>query len=379
MLTPRFLRPWLLVLVACLMLAPRALAQNPSQRAQDELPGSARNARVARVLPAEGAERARITLTLLAGALTDEQVAELGEVAPNVRVVRAAGRDEALRLASEADAVDGRFVSAEFLARAAKLSWVHSPSAGVDRLVTIAGLRENAALVVTNARGVHGPAIADHAMAMLLSLTRRLPWYADAQEKGTWTRDDPPARGVALAGKTMLVVGIGGIGAEIGARAHAFGVRILATRRSDAPAPEFVERVGKAGDLGAMLPEADIVAICVPLTKETENLFDEKMIRAMKRGSYLVNIARGKVVDTDALVAALKDGHLAGAALDVTDPEPLPDGHALWGMKNVIITPHIAADGELTDRRWWALYKENVRRFGAGEPLLNCVDVEAGY
>lgn len=363
------------VILGLLVLAPSALARQDKA----ELPGSTRGARVARVLPADAAERAKVSLTLVAGELTEEQVKELGEVAPNVKIVRAKSRDDAMKHAPGADAVDGRWVSAEFLSKATKLSWIHSPSAGVDRLVTIPGLRENKSLVVTNARGVHGPAIADHAMAMLLSLTRQLPWYDEAQDKGTWTRDEPPARGVALAGKTMLVVGIGGIGTEIAKRAHGFDMHVIATRRSDAPSPDFVEHVGKPDELAAMLPKADVVAICVPLTKETEKLFDEKMIRAMKRGSYLINIARGKIVDTAAMIAALKDGQLAGAALDVTDPEPLPANHELWGLKNVVITPHVAADGDLTDQRWWALYKENVRRFGAGEALLNCVDVEAGY
>ncbi len=361
--------------LALAVLVPGAIARQE----KNELPGSTRGSRVARVLPADAGERAKVPLTLIAGDLTDEQVKELGEVAPNVKVVRARDRDEALRLAPQADAADGRWASAEFLSKATKLCWIHSPSAGVDRLVTIPGLRENKSLVVTNARGVHGPAIADHAMAMLLALTRQLPWYHGAQDRGAWTRDDPPVRPITLSGKTMLVVGIGGIGGEIAQRAHGFDMHVIATRKSDSPAPDFVEHVGKPDELAAMLPKADVVAICVPLTKETEKLFDEKMIGVMKPGSYLVNIARGKIVDTGALVAALRDGRLAGAALDVTDPEPLPAGHELWGMKNVVITPHVAAEGELTDRRWWALYKENVRRFGAGEALLNCVDVEAGY
>jgi phosphoglycerate dehydrogenase-like enzyme len=254
------------LVAACLALAviiPDAIARQD----KNDLPGLTRNARVARVLPADVGERARVLLTLIAGDLSDEQVKELGEVAPNVKIVRAKGRDEAMKLAPEADGVDGRWVSAEFLGKAKKLSWVHSPSAGVDRLLTIPGLRENASLVVTNARGVHGPAIADHAMAMLLSLTRQLAWYGDAQEKEAWTRDEPPTRGVALAGKTMLVVGIGGIGTEIAKRAHGFDMRVIATRRSDAPSPEFVEHVGKPDELAAMLPRADVVAICVPLTK----------------------------------------------------------------------------------------------------------------
>jgi phosphoglycerate dehydrogenase-like enzyme len=320
-------------------------------------------------------------LTYLAGALTDAQVEELRSIAPNVRIVRVANRAEALENARGAYGVEARFLSPEFLSKATKLVWAHATSAGVDRFVGMTELKERPAIVVTNSRGVHGPAIADHAMGMLLALTRRLPEYHDAQQKQQWgigDASDSP-RAVTLQGRTMLVVGIGGIGTEIARRAHGFGMRVIATRRSDAPTEPFVESVGKPDDLPSMLPRADVVAICVPLTKETERLFDAAMIAKMKKGSYLINIARGKIVDSDALIAALKDGRLAGAALDVTDPEPLPAGHALWTTPNVLITPHIAADGELTEERWWALYKENIRRFGSGEPLLNCVDLDAGY
>jgi len=362
-----------LVLVPCLHAQPAAEPLHP------ELPGSLRGARIARLLPADPAERAKATLTMLTGNLSDEQVAELAVVAPNVRVIRAADRNAAMEHAATADAIDGRFATAEFLAKATKLSWVHSPSAGVDRLLAIPGIGDRKELVITNARGVHGPAIADHAMGMLLSLTRQLPYYSTLQSKGEWSREDPAQRPIALAGKTMLVVGIGGIGTEIARRAHGFGMKVIATRRSDTPAPDFVDRVGKPAELAAMLPEADVIAICVPLTPETEKLFDDIMLRNVKRGAYLINIARGSIVDTDAMIAALKDGRLAGAALDVTDPEPLPKGHALWKVPNILITPHVASAGELTDERRWALYKENIRRFGAGEPLLNCVDVKAGY
>ena len=352
---------------------------SPAAHSPDaDLPGSTRNARIARVIPPDATDAER-ALTFFAANLSDEQIAELRTVAPNVSVIRIASRDEAIARAAEADAIDGRLVSADLLAKADRLVWVHSPSAGVERLVTLPGVKDRASLVLTNARGVHGPAIADHAMGMLLSLTRQLPTYAAAQARHEWARDVPEGEAIALHGKTMLVVGIGGIGEEIARRAHGFGMRIIATRRSDSPSPAFVERVGKPGDLGAMLPEADVVAICVPLTPETQNLFDAAMIGRMKPGSYLINIARGRIVETDALIAALNDGRIAGAALDVTDPEPLPKDHALWDAPNVLITPHVAADGELTDQRWWALLKENIRRFGAGEPLLNCVDVAAGY
>ncbi|HLO39783.1 MAG TPA: D-2-hydroxyacid dehydrogenase [Phycisphaerales bacterium] len=344
-----------------------------------ELPGSTRNARIARPMPADAAQRASVTLTFLASTLTDVQIAELAQLAPNVRIILASTREAALEHAAAADGIDARLLSADMLAKAQKVSWIHSPSAGVERLLTIPGLRDRKEITITNAKGVHGPAIADHAIASLLALTRQLPHYLDAQHKGEWMRGQTPHPAQALAGKTMLIVGLGGIGTEIARRAHAFDVEIIATRRSDVPAPDFVSHVGKPDELVSLLPRADIIAVCTPLTPETENLFDAAMFKHVKRGAYIINIARGKIINTDAMVAALKDGTLAGAALDVTEPEPLPKGHPLWSMSNVIITPHIAADGDITDQRWWALFRENIRRFGQGEQLLNCVDVDAGY
>jgi phosphoglycerate dehydrogenase-like enzyme len=260
------------------------------------------------------------------------------------------------------------------------LAWIQAQSAGVDRYVTIPDLRDAKRVVLTNLRGVHGPAIADHAFAMLLALTRDLPVQLAARAEGRWIREGSGVlEPIALEGRTLLVVGLGGIGTEIARRGHGFGMRVIATRRSDAPAPEFVERCGRADDLLAMLPQADVVAIAVPLTAETEHLFDARAFAAMKRGSYLINIARGKVVDTDALLEALRSKKLAGAGLDVTDPEPLPPEHPLWDLPNVVITPHVAASAELTDERAWALFRENLRRFDAGEPLYNVVDKLAGY
>ena len=177
----------------------------------------------------------------------------------------------------------------------------------------------------------------------------------------------------------MLVVGLGGIGTEIAQRANGFGMKVIGTRRSDRPSPDYVKRVGKPKDLLAMLPEADVVVLAVPLTDETKNMLNTAAFDAMKTGAYLINIARGKVVNTDALLKALKSGRLAGACLDVTDPEPLPANHELWKQANVIITPHIASRSEVTNKRRSALLVENMRRFGAGEPLLNVVDKKAGY
>jgi phosphoglycerate dehydrogenase-like enzyme len=177
----------------------------------------------------------------------------------------------------------------------------------------------------------------------------------------------------------MFVVGLGGIGREVAQRAKGFGMRVLATRRSAVPPPPYVDQQGTADDLHRFLAEADVVVLCVPLTDETTGMISAEELALMKPGSYLVNVARGRVVVTEALVDALERGHLAGACLDVTDPEPLPAGHPLWTMPNVVITPHVSSRSALTGDRWEALYIENLRRFGAGEPLLNVVDKTAGY
>jgi phosphoglycerate dehydrogenase-like enzyme len=216
--------------------------------------------------------------------------------------------------------------------------------------------------------------------AMLLALTRDLPVHLAGRAEGAWNREGSGVlRPVVLQGRTLLVVGLGSIGTEIARRGQGFGMHVIATRRTDAPSPSFVEHVGKPEELLALLPRADVVAIALPLTDETKGLFGPEAFAAMKPSSYLVNIGRGRIVDTDALLASLESGHLAGACLDVTDPEPLPSGHPLWSFPNVVITPHVSSEGEITDERHWELMRENLRRFDAGEPLLNVVDKRAGY
>jgi phosphoglycerate dehydrogenase-like enzyme len=257
---------------------------------------------------------------------------------------------------------------------------VQAQGVGVDRYLKVPELANDDRIVLTNMRGASGPAIADHAFAMLLALTRDLPVHLAGRAQGAWNHDGSGVlTPIVLQDRTMLVVGLGGIGSEIARRAHGFGMHVIATRRGDDRADDYVEHVGKPSELAQLLPRADVVAIAVPLTAETEHLFDTAAFAAMKPKSILINIARGKIVDTKALTSALESGHLAGACLDVTDPEPLPKDHPLWRMPNVVITPHVAAAGELTDARAWSLFRENLRRFDAGEPLLNVVDKRAGY
>jgi phosphoglycerate dehydrogenase-like enzyme len=326
------------------------------------------------------AQRAAAKLVYLAREMSASQRAEITQIAPNVELVVGLSRDEALARASEAHGADVYYATPEFLRAATSLAWVQAHSAGVERYVAIPELRDEDRIVLTNLRGVHGPAIADHAFAMLLALARDLPVHLAGRAQGRWAREGSgELRPIALEGRTLFVVGLGGIGTEIARRGQGFGMRVIATRRSEASAPDFVAKLGAPGDLHAFLAEADVVAICVPLTAETECMFDARAFAAMKRGSYLINVARGKVVDTAALVEALRSGRLAGACLDVTDPEPLPPDHELWRFPNVVITPHVASTAELTDERAWAILRENLRRFDAGEPLLNVVDKRAGY
>jgi phosphoglycerate dehydrogenase-like enzyme len=353
--------------------APRTTeAPHTSSQATDS---AERGSRVA--LP-RGAERPQ--LLYFAGELSDGERRELEKVAPGVRVEVGLSREAALARASEAHGVDAQYATPEFVRAAKNLVWVQAQSAGVERYLAIPELARSEKIVLTNLRGASGPAIADHAFAMLLALTRDLAVQLAARERGAWLREGSGELvPIALQGRTLLVVGLGGIGGEIARRGDGFGMRVIATRRGDAPAPAYVTRVGKPGELLSLLPEADVVAIAAPLTPETEHLFDGAAFAAMKPGAYLVNVARGKIVDTGALLEALRSKKLAGACLDVTDPEPLPANHPLWKLPNVVITPHIASRAELTEERGFAAFRENLRRFDAGEPLLNVVDKAAGY
>ena len=320
-----------------------------------------------------------VELTYLAGSISEQDLAELRVAVPTLNVITGLSRAEALELAPRVHGIDGRYCSSEFLRAAGELRWVQSTSAGVDRYMAVSELTGNDRIVLTNMRAVHGPTIADHAFAMLLALTRDLSYYLDPAHRGTWDRRGSGAEPISLHGRTLLVVGLGGIGSEVARRGKGFGMRVLATRRSNTPPPPYVDQQARADKLMELLPEADVVALCVPLTTETEGMIGEREFAVFKPGSYLINVGRGRIVDTDALVTALGDGRLAGACLDVTDPEPLPPEHPLWAMPNVVITPHVSGRSALTRQRWHEVYIENLRRFGTGEPLTNVVDKKAGY
>jgi phosphoglycerate dehydrogenase-like enzyme len=273
----------------------------------------------------------------------------------------------------------GSFVTPEFLKAAKQLRWVQQFSAGVEQVTFIPELQANDRIVLTNMRTLFAPPIADHVMGMLISLTRSLPHYENLMKEGKWTKGDlAPFQG-ELLGKTMLVVGLGGNGIETAKRAHGFGMRVIATDPKDMACPAFVSLLEKPDKLDAMLPAADVVVLAAPLTPDTTALIGTDRFNRMKDGAFFVNIARGKMVDTAALVAAIQSKKLQGVGLDVTEPEPLPADHALWKFPNVIVTPHVSGQSPGTRLRMKHFFMENLKRFSSGEPLINVVDKKAGY
>lgn len=262
------------------------------------------------------------------------------------------------------------------LAAAPSLHWIQTLNVGVENCVSVPGLRERG-IVLSNMQRTSAPPIAEHAIAMMMSLARGLPRYAVHQQAQQWQDEREHMR--EIGGKTLLVVGLGGIGTEVARRGHGLGMRVIATRNSSREGPAFVEKVGLSSELLALAAEADVVISAVPLTPDTTDMFDKAFFDAMKPGGYFINMGRGRSAVTDDLVAALRSGQLAGAGLDVTEPEPLPAGHALWSLPNVIISPHVSSGSDVQMQRFELLLVENLRRYAAGEPLLNVVDIERGY
>lgn len=312
---------------------------------------------------------------ILAQGLYEGQLPGLQLVAPGVEFVEARSEEEALPHMPDVDAVIGPVTPAMFRA-APHLRWVHIRTVGVEAYLFPELV--NSPVVMTNSRGMSAAAIADQVLGFMLMFSKGLADQYEQQLLGKWVhvRRRPP---FTLEEKTLLIWGFGGIGREVARRAVGFGMRITAVDPFPGGRPAGVQRIVPPDEMDNLLPQADFVVCCVPLTPATLRYFNAERLALMKPSAYLINISRGEVIDTNALVDALRASRIAGAALDVTDPEPLPEGHPLWSLKNVILTPHMSARAYETDRLAWHLLRENVRRFAAGEPLLNVVDKKAGY
>src|SRR6187455_2657363 len=296
---------------------------------------------------------------------------------PGVEFVTAKSLDDMVAQVANADAIiagDDVACDDRVLAAAKKLRWIALYSAGVESCLGKPALMKPG-ITVTNMRAVAGPVMAEHTVALMFALSRSLQVSVGRQATGEgWNRNFAGSQPQALTGKTVLVAGLGGIGLEVAKRAHALGMNVIGTRNSSREGPDYVSRVGLADELPAMIGEADVVVAALPLVPATTHLFDAKMFARMKKTAYFISVGRGASVVTDDLVAALNAGTIAGAGLDVTDPEPLPKDHPLWKAKNVIISPHMSALSDLGQAARMLILKEQVRRFANGDKLLSVVD-----
>lgn len=264
----------------------------------------------------------------------------------------------------------------ERLAGAKKLEWLQLNSSGADAYAKPGVLPAGAKL--TNATGAYGLAISEQLLGYTFFLKKKFGRYYKNQLNGVW-KDEGAV--TAVAGSTTLVVGLGSIGGDYAAKMAALGSRVYGIRRNKTACPPCLAAVGSFEQLDEWLPQADIVALALPNTPETVRLFDAPRLARMKPGSILLNVGRGSCIDQEALADALRAGPLMAAALDVTEPEPLPAGHPLWGLENLFLTPHVAGDFHLQETLDWitALFIENLGRYARGEALQNPVDPATGY
>ena len=320
-----------------------------------------------------GAQTKKIVVT----GQPDDVIRDWQSVSSKVKLVKVE-RGKVMDEIADADAFIGS-IKPEHVRAGKKLKWTQTTSAGVERVLHLSGgddLRDSD-IVLTNNQIVQGPEIADHAMAMLLAHTRDLPYYIEKRTKENWERRREKL--IELRGKTAVVIGVGGIGQQIAVRAWAHGMKVIGVDPDDIPFSPFIDRIVKPDRLDEVVPLADVIFMAAPHTPMSHKMIGPKQFDSMKKGSFFIAVSRGGTYDINGLVKALDSQRIAAAGVDVTDPEPLPPGHPLWQFNNVIITSHIAGRSDEDRDRMLGTVKENIRRFGNGEPLLNVVDKHKGY
>ena len=337
-----------------------------------------------------------MSMKLVSGvALDDGQKERLRSIAPDLEIVDAmAWTDEEVRglLRPDMDILCAFRVPGEVLEVAPNLRWLQLLSAGCDRILDHPIMTSG--LPITTSSGVHATPIAEYVLATILAHYRWLPQAIRAQTERRWLSQNDVARHAReLRRRTVGIIGYGSIGREVARLVKTFGARVVAMKREPAAAAEtgyvvegtgddagsLPERIFGPEELSPFLAECDVVVLSVPLTNETQRMLGATEFAAMKSGSFLVNIARGEVVDEAALIDALRDGPLGGAALDVFEEEPLPETSPLWDMENVMVTPHMSGASRPYLRRAFELFAQNLERFVADRPMLNLVDPERGY
>ena len=275
----------------------------------------------------------------------------------------------------DSDIVFGR-IPPHLLIELPNLKWLHLASAGANGM-TDRNLYANKSTILTKSSGTFGIPIAEHIIGMMIALSRDFGYYYKKQFEGKWCSDWPHRSDIF--GSTVFILGLGDIGTEVSKRLSGFGCKIVGFRRDETKPHEIINDVRPLSKLKESLPEADYIIICTPGTIETKELFGYEEFEIMKNTAIIINVGRGMIVDSDALADALNQGKIGGAGLDVTEPEPLPEGHPLWDAPNLLITPHVSAATQVTTERRLGVFLDLLKLYLAGQELYNFVDFDAGY
>ena len=318
-----------------------------------------------------------VILGLTMPSISDTEVENIRLAAgPNGVVTVASNIGEAMELAADSEVILGH-VPLPLLQRAPKLKWVHSASSGVD-IYAYPEFRDSE-IVLTGEKGLVGGHLADHGFALLLTMTRNLQRAIKLGPEGWASRAELRAEEIELDGLTLGILGFGGTGQAMAKRGRAFGMTCLAVDNNKVEGNDDVVEVWDLDSIPKLLSLSDIVAICLPLTSETQGFFNDEVFRKMRKGSFLINVTRGEIVDDKALQRALDSGHIRGAGLDVHTVEPMPTDHPFWNYENVVMTPHTAGASQLRSGRNIDRFVQNIGRWRTNEELLGVYDKQAGY
>ncbi|SCH43290.1 MULTISPECIES: D-2-hydroxyacid dehydrogenase [unclassified Romboutsia] len=307
--------------------------------------------------------------------LDDEKKLKLNSIAADCKIVYSSQEKVTKKELEDANIIIGN-PDVDIIRYSNNLKWIQLNSAGADKYIKEGVLNKD--VILTNATGAYGLAVSEHMLAMLLELLKKLHLYRDNQNKKIWKSE---GKVKSINKSRILIVGLGDIGCSFGKMVKSLGAYTIGVKRRNTLKPEFIDELHLIDNLDELLPSADIVAICLPSTKDTQDLFSKSKIEKMKKGSILLNVGRGNTVDTESLCDALENNHLGGAGLDVIDPEPLPSEHRIWDLENIVITPHVAGGYNLdeTYENIFEISINNLERFINGKKLCNIVDFSTGY
>ncbi len=303
-----------------------------------------------------------------------EKLERIREIAPDASVTAVPREEATPAMVKDAEIIIGR-PKREYIRESDSLKWMQLPSAGADGY-TDKSLFRNENFILTNCSGVYGMPIAEHVFGMIFAFNKNFYYHFKNRAEKKWDRKLNRAD---FCGSAIGIIGLGDIGSQIAKGAKGFGATVLAVKRTPDHKPEFVDELYGEDGIDTVMAKSDYVVIALPHTGTTKGIITEERLRKMKPGSFFINIARGDIVDQDALIKALREKRIAGAGLDATSPEPLPSGSPLWEMENVIITPHSSGFSPTNIDRRFEIFYENLKRYLTGEKLTHIVDMDKGY